>query len=87
MLNVILFHILVDPIRGLDPEIENRKKNRIFSTLTIFLTVYFTLLYHHGELSPMGALPPPRKGPFLEGGGAPNRNIFSCKVRVPFKIT
>ena len=46
MLNVILFHILVDPIRGLDLEIENRKNIfSIFSTLTKFLTVYFTLLY------------------------------------------
>ena len=43
---VILFHILVDPIRGLDQMIENRKKVVLdFSTLTIFLTVYFTLLY------------------------------------------
>ena len=46
LFKVILFHILVDPIRGLDPEIEKRKNIfSIFSTLTNFLTVYFTLLY------------------------------------------
>ena len=43
LLKMILFHILVDPIRGLDPEIEKRKIIfSIFSTFTNFLTVYFT---------------------------------------------
>ena len=46
LLKVILFYILVDTIRGLHSEIENRKNIfSIFSILTNFLTVYFTLLY------------------------------------------
>ena len=64
---MILFHILVDPIRGLDPEIEKRKNNfSIFSTLTNFLTVYFTLLY---------------KG-FLETTVWPARQFFFQKISI-----
>ena len=45
LFKVILLHILVDPIRGLDPEIEKRKNIfSFFSILTNFLTVYFTAL-------------------------------------------
>ena len=67
MLKVILFHILVDPIRGLDQKIEKRKNNfSIFLTLTIFLTVYFTLLY---------------KG-FAEGTEVMQICFFSKKIKI-----